>query len=95
MIMSGVDHRSEEYISADKLYKILHYSKRKTKYLLDNGIIPCVDTGKKTWRYQVKMSDVMYYQKHKRTFPLPAGMFNSKITKVEIHYEPTDMDTKT
>ena len=86
---------SDEYISADKLYKILHYSKRKTKYLLDNGIIPCVDTGKKTWRYQVKMSDVMYYQKHKRTFPLPAGMFNSKITKVEIHYEPTDMDTKT
>ena len=26
---------NEKIISAEKLYKILHYSKRKTKYLLD------------------------------------------------------------
>lgn len=83
---------SEEYISADKLYKILHYSKRKTKYLLDNGIIPCVDTGKKTWRYQVKVSDVEYYQKHKRDFLLPMGMFNAEAKRIEIYYEPADME---
>ena len=83
---------SEEYISADKLYRILHYSKRKTKYLLDNGIIPCVDTGKKTWKYQVKISDVKYYLKHKQALSLPVGMFNSKTDKIKIHYEPTDIE---
>ena len=72
---------SETYISADKLYKIIHCSKRKTKYLLDNGIIPCEDTGKKTWRYRVKMSDVKTYlnniSKNKSWYYIPAGIFSS------------------
>lgn len=83
---------SDEYISADKLYKILHYSKRKTKYLLDNEIIPSIDTGKKTWRYQIKMSDVEYYLKHKRAFKLPVGIFNAKTSQMGIHYEPVDIE---
>ncbi|MDE7280117.1 MAG: hypothetical protein K2N36_00045, partial [Ruminiclostridium sp.] len=46
-----------EYLSGDQLYKFLHISKRKMKYLLENGYIPVIDTGKKTYRYKVKKSD--------------------------------------
>lgn len=46
-----------EYLSGDQLYKFLHISKRKMKYLLENGYIPVIDTGKKTYRYRVKQCD--------------------------------------
>lgn len=46
-----------EYLSGDQLYKFLHISKRKMKYLLENGYIPVIDTGKKTYRYKVKRCD--------------------------------------
>ena len=52
---------AEEIITKEQLYKILHISKRRAKFLLDNGYIPCVDTGKKTRRYQIKMSDVLNF----------------------------------
>ncbi len=47
----------DEYLSGDQLYKFLHISKRKMKYLLENGYIPVIDTGKKTYRYRVKRCD--------------------------------------
>lgn len=46
-----------EYLSGDQLYRFLHISKRKMKYLLENGYIPVIDTGKKTYRYKVKRCD--------------------------------------
>ena len=46
-----------EYLSGDQLYRFLHISKRKMKYLLENGYIPVIDTGKKTYRYKVKKTD--------------------------------------
>lgn len=46
-----------EYLSGDQLYRFLHISKRKMKYLLENGYIPVIDTGKKTYRYKVKKCD--------------------------------------
>ena len=46
-----------DYLSGDQLYRFLHISKRKMKYLLENGYIPVIDTGKKTYRYRVKRCD--------------------------------------
>lgn len=46
-----------EYLSGDQLYRFLHISKRKMKYLLENRYIPVIDTGKKTYRYRVKRCD--------------------------------------
>lgn len=46
-----------EYISGETLYKFLHISKRKMKYLLENGYIPYIDTGKRTYRYVIKIED--------------------------------------
>ena len=36
-----------EVISKEQVYRICHISKRKATWLLENGIIPCKDSGKK------------------------------------------------
>lgn len=48
-------------ISLDQLYRICHISKRKAKWLLENHIIPCRDSGKKTRRFKIQLEDVIHY----------------------------------
>lgn len=50
-----------EYISAEQLYQICHITKRKAKWLLDNGVIPCHNSGKKTRCYRIRLKDVVDY----------------------------------
>lgn len=64
-----------EVISADQLYRICHISKRKAKWLLEHGYIPCEDSGKKTRRYKIRLNDVIdcyemtfFNRKSQRTF---------------------------
>lgn len=69
-------------ISSEQLSKICHISKRKAKWLLENGIIPCVDTGKKTWRFQISIEAVIDYlakrDANSLTIAAPPGIFSSK-----------------
>ena len=72
------------YVTQEQVCRMLHISKRKAKYILDNGIIPCINTGKKTRQYRVKLSDVEYYIEH--PFDFAVGMFpgtNSNPAKKE------------
>lgn len=64
-------------ITLEDMYKILHISKRKAKYILDNGIIPCVDTKKKTHRYLIKKNDVTDFLEKGIVFDYPNGLFSS------------------
>lgn len=50
-----------EKISIEQLYRICHFSKRKCKWLLENGYIPCEDRGTKTWRFVIRTVDVVEY----------------------------------
>ena len=50
-----------EYVSLDQLTKICRIAKRNAKYLVDNGIIPYTDTGRKTWRYKIALEDIINY----------------------------------
>lgn len=52
----------KEYLSGEELYKYLHISKRKMKYLIEHGYIPAVDTGKRTYRYQVTRKDAKQFK---------------------------------
>ena len=69
-------------ISSEQLTKICHISKRKAKWLLENGVIPCVDTGKKTWRFQISIDVVVDYlekrDSNSLTVTAPPGIFSSK-----------------
>ncbi len=47
----------KDYMSGDKLYRFLHISKRKMKYLLENGYIPHQNTGHATHKYRVLVED--------------------------------------
>ena len=60
-------------------------SKRKAKWLLENGVVPCIDTGKKTWRFQISIDAVVDYlvkrDANSLTVAAPLGIFSSKPTQ--------------
>lgn len=76
-----------EFILADQLYKILHISKRKLKYLLDNGYIPCKIRRSRTWKYWIDKKTVEQVQKsleaNPNCFGLPSGLFSSGRSKIQ------------
>ena len=87
----------KEYMSGDELYRYLHISKRKMRYLLQNGYIPVIDTGKKTHRYMVKVEDATAFrQQMEQTsdclFELK-GRFNSR-KPIPPLLEPTPENCK-
>ena len=87
----------EGEISLEQLYKMLHISKRKAAWILQNGIIPCRIRPTKTHRYAIRLEDVEAYLQKKRAErrkEIPVGIFNAKPTKQTVvlhnHYP---MDT--
>lgn len=67
-------------ITKEQLYKLLHISKRKAKWMLDEGIIPCQNRGTKTHTYLIRMEDVRIYLARpdaERRHELPTGQFNA------------------
>ena len=74
-------------ISLEQLYKMLHISKRKAAWMLQNGIIPCEIRPTKTHRYVIQMEDVQVYLRKKRSTrrkEIPVGIFNAKPTKQTV-----------
>ena len=76
-------------ISLDQLYKICHFSKRKCRWLLEQGYIPCTDTGKKTRRFKIKMKDVVEFLTRLDSIPtkdiFPRRIFSSQYY---LQYQP-------
>lgn len=85
--------RSEypETISKDQFYRIAHISKATALYLLQSGLVPCRDTGKKTRRYTIRTDDVIRYminrELHPEVYRAPdlwyqgrSGHYNSRTT---------------
>ena len=69
-----------EHISLDQLRVICKIAKRSARYLVENGIIPAVDTGRKTWRYQIAIDDVIDYlrRRDREGSLIPAGATSSR-----------------
>ena len=77
----------EGEISLEQLYKMLHISKRKAAWMLNNGIIPCQIRPTKTHRYIILREDVEAYLQKKRVErrkEIPVGIFNAKLTKQAV-----------
>ena len=72
-----------EIISLEQLYKMLHISKLKAAWMLQNGIIPCEIRNTPTHKYSVRKEDVLAYmaksEREKRK-EIPVGIFNAKKT---------------
>lgn len=57
-------------ITKDQFYRICHISKKTASYLLDNGFVPCRNSGKKTRKYKIYLSDVIQYLEARELDPL-------------------------
>ena len=85
--MDYEDLRQEypDAISMEQFYKIAHISKRKARWLLENGVVPCEDNGKKTNRFQIRMDDVIVFLERRAAGELagviPTGAFSSGVTR--------------
>jgi excisionase family DNA binding protein len=78
-----------ETLSLEQFRALAHISKRKAKWLLENSVIPCEDSGKQTRRFQIRRSDVADFLRRQDTGELnsiiPVGVFNSNNT---LHTNP-------
>ena len=84
-----------EIISLEQLYKMLHISKRKAAWMLQNGIIPCEIRNTPTHKYSVRQEDVLAYMaksdRDKRK-EIPVSIFNAKKTNNPRRTESHDSD---
>ena len=82
-------------MSLEQLYKMLHISKRKASWMLQNGIIPCEIRNTPTHKYTIRKEDVLAYmaksEREKRK-EIPVGIFNAKKTNNPRRTESPDSD---
>ena len=87
--------KNDGEISLEQLYKMLHISKRKAAWMLQNGIIPCKTRNTKTHRYVIDIADIeAYLQKssYERRKEIPVGIFNAKPTKMTVSLNRAPLD---
>ena len=74
-----------EPLSLEDIRKILHISKRKASWLLQNGYILCKNTGKKTRQYHILFEDLFAHmekiEQGVAEMDIPIGYFNGHPTK--------------
>ena len=76
-------------INSEQLRIILGISKRKCAWMLQNGVIPCKDTEKKTRRYTIEITDVIHYvntvSENPNVYFIPP-IFSAKKSTLEMRY---------
>ncbi|SBW00659.1 conserved hypothetical protein [uncultured Eubacteriales bacterium] len=92
--MADYSFLAKEYpktVSKDQFYRMCHISKNTAKYYLDNGFIPCVDTGKKTRRYTIKTKDIIAFLEDRDANPskyyLPQHFNNPFLPREQRRYK--------
>ena len=75
----------EEYpngMTKDQFYRVARINKQHAKYLLDSGLVPCINTGKKTRKYHIATHDVITYlcdrEDHPEKYKVPTGFLYRK-----------------
>jgi len=73
-----------EELTGEQVRLILHYSRRKVSWMLDNQYIKCEISEGKTRKYKVKLSDVIFYLEDSEVYPqkyiFPPDIFSSQLT---------------
>ena len=87
--------KNGEIISLEQLYKMLHISKRKAAWMLQNGIIPCEIRNTPTHKYAIRKEDVLAYMEkssREKRKEIPVVIFNAKKTNNPRRTESSDSD---
>jgi len=58
---NNIRNQYQDYISLEQFRIICRIAKRTAAHLLATGVVPCIDNGKKTCRYKIKVDDVIEY----------------------------------
>ena len=68
-----------EIIGLEQMRVICKIAKRSAAYLLNNGIVPCDNSGKKTRQYSIRLDDVITYlqEREKWGSRIPCGAVSS------------------
>lgn len=76
-----------DLLSGEQVRCVLHISKRKCAWMLDNGFIPCQNTGKPTRKYTVRKEDLLRYiegaEQHPERYATPCGEFTAAKYTIE------------
>ena len=90
-----IDYLKSTYpdvITKDQFYRICHISKKTASYLLDNGLVPCTNSGKQTRKYKIHIDDVITFLDARENNPLafktPKNFYASRT------YNPYEIDTE-
>lgn len=71
-----------EYVTKEQMYQICCISKKTCLYLLESGLVPCIDSGKQTRRFCIKTTDIITYLQKRDQCPSlyrpPAGYYGTK-----------------
>ena len=79
-----------EYMTADQVRQMLHISKRKCAWMLQNGLLPCENTGKKTRQYRIRYEDVIAYQAKNAGCPVVLPQIFSSASPRQPRVPPAD-----
>lgn len=69
-------------MTKEQMYQVCHISKKTCLYLLESGLVPCRDSGKKTRRFTIETAAVIRYLEERELnperFKPPAGHYKRK-----------------
>ena len=77
-------------LSGEQVRTVLHIGKRKCAWMLYNGFIKCENTGKKTRKYAVKLTDLIEFIVDSKSIPknMSHHMHSSQQQSMGIHTNP-------
>ena len=98
MDLSFIEHLKTTYpeeITKDQFYRICHISKKTASFLLETGIVPCRNTGKKTRQYKIYLDDIISFldkrEQNLLVWKVPKGYYKKKPKEIKkttvLNYE--------
>lgn len=73
------------YMTKEQMYQVCHISKKTCLFLLQSGLVPCLDSGKKTRRFKIETVNVIHYledrELHPDRYKPPDGFYKRKRVK--------------
>ena len=74
-----------EHMTKEQMYQVCHVSKKTCLFLLQSGLVPCLDSGKKTRRFKIETVNVIHYledrELHPDRYKPPDGFYKRKRVK--------------
>lgn len=80
-----------QFMTKDQMYRVCHISKKTCLFLLESGLVPCLDSGKKTRRFKIKTANVIRYLEDRELHPdkyKPPDGFYKKERKSQAIEDP-------